>query len=175
VSSLNPTLEEARFCPRCGAPAEVRYPRSIHCAACGYAAFFNPKPVACAIARDGDGRIILARRAFDPGRGRWSMPGGFVDLGETVEDAVRRELREELALDIELDGLVGVYSSATERVVLIVYAATARGSAELSAEALEVRAFAPEELPWDELAFPTDEQALRDLLTRPTRSATPPG
>jgi hypothetical protein len=60
-------------------------------------------------------------------------------------------------------------------VVLIVYAATARGSAELSAEALEVRAFAPDELPWDELAFPTDEQALRDLLTRPTRSATPPG
>jgi 8-oxo-dGTP diphosphatase len=171
VTGLNPALEEARHCPRCGAEADVRYPRSIHCHACGYVAFFNPKPVACAIARDGDGRIILARRGFEPGRGRWSMPGGFVDLGETVEDAVRRELREELALEVELDGLVGVYSSATERVVLIVYAAVATGPApSTSAEALEVRAFAPGDLPWDELAFDTDAQALRDLL-----DAAPPG
>ena len=167
MTGLNPALEDARHCPRCGAVAEVRYPRSIHCPACGYAAFFNPKPVACAIPRDGDGRIILARRGFEPGRGRWSMPGGFVDLGETVEDAVRRELREELALEVTLDGLVGVYSSATERVVLIVYAATARGEAVLTEEALEVRAFAADELPWDELAFATDAQALRDLLDRP--------
>jgi ADP-ribose pyrophosphatase YjhB (NUDIX family) len=171
LTSLNPALEDARHCPRCGAPAEVRFPRSIHCRTCGYAAFFNPKPVACAIARDGHGRIILARRGFDPGRGRWSMPGGFVDLGETVEDAVRRELREELALEVELDGLVGVYSSATERVVLIVYAAVATGPApSTSAEALEVRAFAADELPWEELAFDTDAQALRDLLAAAPRA-----
>jgi ADP-ribose pyrophosphatase YjhB (NUDIX family) len=175
LSSLNPALEDVRHCPRCGAPAEVRFPRSIHCAGCGYAAFYNPKPVACVIARDGDGRVILARRGYDPGAGRWSMPGGFVDLGESVEDAARRELREELALEAELDGLVGVYSRGEDRIVLIVYAARALGDPRPSEEAPEVRAFAPDEIPWDELAFWSDERALRDALTRPSGSATPPG
>jgi 8-oxo-dGTP diphosphatase len=165
LSSLNPALEEARHCPRCGAAAEVRFPRSIHCPACGYAAFFNPKPVACAIARDGAGRVILHRRAYDPGAGRWSMPGGFVDLGESVEDAVRREVREELEIDIELEGLVGVYSRADDRIVLIVYAARALGEPRRTEEATEVRAFAPGDVPWDDLAFWSDELALRDALS----------
>ena len=82
--SLNPALEDASFCPRCAAPATVSLPRSLHCETCGYAAFFNPKPVGCALARDGEGRVWLARRGHDPGRWRWSMPGGFVELGETI-------------------------------------------------------------------------------------------
>ena len=164
MSSLNPALEDVRHCPRCAAAVEVRFPRSVHCGACGYVAFFNPKPVACALATDGDGRIILHRRAFEPGAGRWSMPGGFVDLGERVEDAVRREVREELELEIELGRLVGVYSRADDRVVLIVYAARALGTPRRTAEATEVRAFAPDAIPWDELAFWSDAQALRDLL-----------
>jgi 8-oxo-dGTP diphosphatase len=176
LSSLNPSLEDVRHCPRCGSAAvEVRFPRSIHCATCGYAAFYNPKPVACAIVRDAQDRVVLARRGFEPGAGRWSMPGGFVDLGESVEDAVRRELREELALEVELEGLVGVYSRAEDRIVLIVHAARALGVPQPSEEAPEVRAFAADAIPWDELAFWSDERALRDLLTRPSGSATPPG
>ena len=82
--SLNPALEGLRFCPRCGATPEIRFPRSLHCPSCGYAAFYNPKPVAGAIPRDAGGRIWLLRRGFDPAAGRWTFPGGFVDLGETV-------------------------------------------------------------------------------------------
>ncbi len=100
--SLNPALEGARFCPRCGAEAEVAFPRSIACRSCGYRAFYNPKPVACAIPRDGDGRVWLMRRATEPARGRWTFPGGFVDLGESVEDAARREVREEAGVEGEL-------------------------------------------------------------------------
>jgi ADP-ribose pyrophosphatase YjhB (NUDIX family) len=166
VTSLNPALEDARHCPRCGAAAEVRFPRSLHCPACGYAAFYNPKPVACAIVTDPQGRIVLHRRAYEPGAGRWSMPGGFVDLGETVEAAACREVREELEIDIELGDLVGVYSRAQDRVVLIVYAARALGAARTTEEATEVRAFAPDEIPWDELAFWSDERALRDAFRR---------
>ena len=162
--SLNPALEDAGFCPRCGAAATVRFPRSLHCESCGYAVFFNPKPVGCALARDADGRVWLARRGHDPGRGRWSMPGGFVDLGESVEDAAIREVEEELHLRVELSHLIGVYSSAQDRTVVVVYAATTTGTPTLTEEALEVRAFAPTNIPWQDLAFLSDEKALSDHL-----------
>jgi ADP-ribose pyrophosphatase YjhB (NUDIX family) len=163
-ASLNPALAEARFCPRCGQPAEVNFPRRIACSHCGYSAYYNPKPVACAIPVDDEGRVILLRRGFDPGRGLWTFPGGFVDLGESVEDAVHREIAEELGIEIGLGALVGVYSRADDRVVLIVYRALAVGQPRTTPEAVEVRAFAPGEIPWEELAFWSTELALRDLL-----------
>src|SRR5919107_4140953 len=123
--SLNPALEGARFCPRCGRAADVEYPRFISCPHCGYGAYYNPKPVAAAIPATPDGRIILLRRGFDPGKGLWTFPGGFVDLGESVEDAARREADEELGIAIALGPLVGVYSRADNRIVLIVFAARA--------------------------------------------------
>jgi len=110
--------------------------------------------------------VILHRRAYEPGAGRWSMPGGFVDLGETVEDAARREVREELGIDVELGALVGVYSSPEERTVLIVYAARALGEPRTTDEATAVAAFAADAIPWGELAFRTDELALRDLFSK---------
>jgi ADP-ribose pyrophosphatase YjhB (NUDIX family) len=162
--SLNPALEEARFCPRCAAEAEVAFPRSIACPSCGYRAYYNPKPVAGAVPWDDDGRIWLLRRGFDPGGGLWTFPGGFVDLGESVEEAARREVREELAVEVELGSLVGIYSRADDRVALIVFEARALGEPRVTPEAVEVRAFAPDELPWDELAFWSTEGALRDAV-----------
>ena len=164
AAPLNPALAEARFCPRCAQEADVDYPRRISCPHCGYAAYSNPSPVAGAIPIDAAGRVILLRRGFDPGRGLWTFPGGFVDLGESVEQAAHREVDEELAMAIELVGLVGVYSRGEDRVVLIVYRATALGEPSTSPEATEVRAFAPAEIPWDELAFWSTQRALRDAL-----------
>jgi ADP-ribose pyrophosphatase YjhB (NUDIX family) len=166
--SLNPALEDVHHCPRCGHPPTVTFPRDLTCPHCSYAVYFNPKPVACAIPRTADGALILLRRGFEPRRGFWSMPGGFVDLGESVEDAAVRETQEELKLEITLDHLVGVYSSATDRTVVVVYAASTLGTPTLTEEALEVRAFAPTDIPWQTLAFWSDEHALRDLLARPS-------
>jgi ADP-ribose pyrophosphatase YjhB (NUDIX family) len=163
-ASLNPALAEARFCPRCGQPADVDFPRRISCPHCGYAAYYNPKPVACAIPVDDHGRIILLRRGFDPGGGLWTFPGGFVDLGESVEDAARREVEEELAMAIDLGPLLGIYSRADDRVVLIVFRARAGSEPRTSPEAVEVAAFAPADIPWEELAFWSTEVALRDLV-----------
>ena len=164
AESLNPALEQARFCPRCGQSADVDFPRRIACQHCGYAAYFNPKPVAAAIPVDRAGRVILLRRGFAPGRGLWTFPGGFVDLGESVEEAARRETEEELGIAVELGPLVGVYSHGDERVVLIVYRATATQPPHTTAEAVEVSAFAPADIPWHELAFRTTELALRDAF-----------
>jgi ADP-ribose pyrophosphatase YjhB (NUDIX family) len=163
-ASLNPALAQARFCPRCGREAEIDFPRRIVCPHCGYEAYYNPKPVACAIAADGDGRVILQRRGFDPGQGLWTFPGGFAELGESVEDAARREVAEELGIAIELGELLGVYSRAGDRIVLIVYRAVALGTPTTTPEAIEVRAFTAAEIPWDELAFWSTELALRDFI-----------
>ncbi len=167
-AALNPALAEARFCPHCGRPAEVKFPRRITCSHCGYSAYYNPKPVACTIPVDGQGRVILLRRGFDPGRGRWTFPGGFVDLGESVEEAAHRETQEELGLAVDLGALVGVYSRADDRVVLIVYRARAVGQPRTTPEAVEVGSFAPGEIPWDELAFWSTELALRDAFPGPS-------
>jgi len=167
-ASLNPALAEARFCPRCGQPGEIDFPRRIMCPHCGYAAYYNPKPVAAAIPVQRDGSVILLRRGFDPGQGLWTFPGGFVDLGESVEDAARRETEEELGMAIELDGLVGVYSRAEERVVLIVYRALAISAPQTTPEAVEVGTFAQAQIPWDELAFWSTTLALRDVFREPS-------
>ena len=169
--SLNPSLEDVRFCPRCGKEATVRFPRSLTCANCGYGAFYNPKPVACAIPSNDAGEIILLRRGFEPQRGQWSMPGGFVDLGESVEQAAIREAQEELNLEIELTNLVGVYSRSTDRIVVVVYAARTEGTPTRTEEALEVQAFQPTNIPWDQLAFWSDGRALRDYLRLAEASA----
>jgi ADP-ribose pyrophosphatase YjhB (NUDIX family) len=164
VTSLNPALEDVRFCPRCGSEATIAFPRSITCPSCGYGAFYNPKPVACAIATNSDNHLILLRRGFQPQRGLWSMPGGFVDLGESVEDAAIRETKEEIGVDIDITDLVGVYSRSSDRIVVVVYAARTEGTPTRTEEALEVRAFRPTTIPWDQLAFWSDGRALRDYL-----------
>src|SRR4030095_4691002 len=113
--SINPALEDAKFCPRCGATPRVDFPRSLQCEHCGYAAFYNPKPVAGAIPREPDGRVWLLRRGFDPAAGLWTVAGGVGARGESVEEAARREAKEELEIEIELTGLVGVYSRPRDR------------------------------------------------------------
>jgi ADP-ribose pyrophosphatase YjhB (NUDIX family) len=113
-----------------------------------------------------NGEIILMRRGFEPRRGHWSLPGGFVDLGETVEVAIARELAEELCVEAVVGALVGVYSHADKGVLVIVFEAALQGTPRPTSEATEVRAFAPDEIPWEELAFSTDGAALRDLLGR---------
>ena len=140
-------------------------PRQV-CTACGQTTWLDPKVAACAIPVL-DGRIVLIRRGIEPSRGLWTFPGGYLDRGETVEEAAVRETREEVGLDIALDGLVGVYSFHDSIVVVVVYSAQVTGG-ELAAltEVQEARLFDPRELPWDELAFTSTRQALETWLAR---------
>jgi ADP-ribose pyrophosphatase YjhB (NUDIX family) len=99
-------LEEWRACPRCGTGLE-HAERSVSCPSCGLVEYANPAPTASAVVRDDDGRILLARRAADPGAGLWDLLGGFMDEGEEPLGALRRELREETGLDVEPGEFLG--------------------------------------------------------------------
>lgn len=122
----------------------------------------NPK-VAVVIVATKDGKILLDKRDIPPQRGEWSFPSGYVDIGETVEEAAIRETSEETGLEVRLDRLVGIYSSTERPILLVVFAATVTsGTLETGDESQDVRFFDLDELP--ALAFPHDLQILKDSL-----------
>ncbi len=91
-----------KHCPSCGSEAiKPDSAKSAACAACGFVYFFNASAAVAAIITNADDELLVAVRGQDPGKGRWDLPGGFVDPGETVEAALRREIREELDLEIQ--------------------------------------------------------------------------
>ena len=159
-----------RFCPTCGGTLEPRTlkagdPSRLVCSACGFIFYLDPKVAVGTIIRTADARLVLVRRAIEPGYGLWVFPGGYVDRGEEVTAAAIREAREESGFDVRLDGLVNIYSYPGRPLVIIVYAATAiDGELCGDDECLEARLFQPEEIPWDALAFRNTHEALRAYL-----------
>jgi mutator protein MutT len=156
-----------RFCPKCGRglnleSLKAEEPKRLVCAGCRFVFYLDSKVATGAICTV-DGAVVLLKRAIDPGYGKWVFPGGYVDRGETVEEACIRETREEVNLHVRIERLLNVYSYAGRPIIVIVYVASVVGG-ELQAgdETLEVRTFAPEEIPWEELAFPSTRDALRD-------------
>jgi ADP-ribose pyrophosphatase YjhB (NUDIX family) len=160
---------EYTFCPKCGGTLESRIlktsePARLVCKQCDFVFFLDPKVAACAIIHQ-PGGIVLLQRAIEPGYGKWVFPGGYVDRGETVADAAIREAKEEVNLEVRLDSLLGVYSYRHSPVIIVVYLATVTGGLLATAdEALDVRLFNPEAIPWNELAFPSTQEALRQYV-----------
>ena len=161
-----------RFCPRCGAALERRLlkstePERLVCTggACGFVFYLDPKIAVGTIITTPSDRLVLCRRAIEPGYGKWVFPGGYVDRGETLIAAAMREAREECGLDVRLDGLVNIYSYAGRTPVIVVYAATALGGTMCNDdESLETAEFSRDAIPWSELAFRSTEEGLRDYL-----------
>jgi ADP-ribose pyrophosphatase YjhB (NUDIX family) len=161
---------EYRFCPRCGGGLERKLlkatePERLVCARCSFVFYLDPKIAVGTIIRAPSSRIVLVRRAIDPGYGKWVFPGGYVDRGEALTTAAIREAREECGLDIRLEGLVNIYSYAGRAPVIVVYAATAiGGSLAIDDECLESAEFETDGIPWDSLAFRSTLEGLRDYL-----------
>ena len=139
-------------------------PERLVCEQCGFIFYLGPKLVA-AVIFEVDGGIVLTQRAIEPGYGKWTFPGGFMDRGETAEAAASREAREEAGVEVEVGPILGLYSYEGETPVIAVYRGRVTGG-ELKPldETLAVGIFPRDELPWSEMAFPSTEQALKDYV-----------
>jgi 8-oxo-dGTP diphosphatase len=161
-----------RFCPMCGGALETRIVAPDNkqqkvCVQCGFVYFLNPKLVAGCIIADGE-RALLIRRGMEPARGKWTYPGGFVDLGETPEKCAARETVEEVGMMVRDLALLGIFADRREAapsIIIVTYVAKPGVDAPVvTPEATEVRYFRVDEIPWDELAFDTTVQALEAWL-----------
>jgi 8-oxo-dGTP diphosphatase len=163
-----------QWCPRCR--AELRRDASrVECGACGFVAYATSKPTAGALVEDEDGRLLLARRAKEPFKGRWDIPGGFLEEGEHPLEGLRRELREETGLEVEPHEFLGVWmdrygGDSTAEATLNLYwtARVASGEARAADDVDDLRWFERDELPPPEaLAFENVPLVLAAWLARP--------
>jgi ADP-ribose pyrophosphatase YjhB (NUDIX family) len=139
----------------------------LTCRDCGYVAYENPKIVVGTVVSAEDGRILLCRRAIEPRRGFWTLPAGYMELAETVEEGAQREAWEEACARIAIDGILAVYSIARIGQVQVIFrGGFATPGFAAGPESLEVRLFRWEEIPWEEIAFPTVHWALRHWQER---------
>lgn len=161
-------------CPRCGAASRAPASVPFRCAACGFVLFFNAAAaVACFVLR-GDGAVLFTRREKDPGVGLLGLPGGFVDFGETAEEAMRREAREEIGVELgALSYLASfpnryAYAGVTYHTLDLFFVAALPDGASPHAldavEALEWRD--PREVALDAIAFESMRSAVRVLRER---------
>ena len=160
-----------QYCPLCAAPlAPVQFkpgePPRTACPACEFVHYDQPSIAVGGIFRI-DGEVALLRRAIEPGYGLWVFPGGYVDRGESLEEAVVRETREEVGIDVRVDRLLNVYSYRKRALIIAVYETTyVAGTLQALDEALAVETFALDALPWAELAFPSTRHALAEYILR---------
>jgi len=160
-------MDYFRYCPDCGhpLPPPSQPPerlRSQPCSACGAVHFRNAKPCAGALVVR-NGKVLLGRRAIEPSRGSWDIPGGFLDPWEHPADAATREVAEETSLVVRPMQLLGIFLdtyAGRHYALNIYYLAEVVGGEERPADDLvELRWFAAEELPED-LAFDNCREAL---------------
>jgi len=157
------------FCPGCGARVTVRVPEGDHlprqvCTGCGAIHYENPKLVAGCVAEHA-GRILLCRRAIEPRRGYWTIPAGFMENDETLQQAAARECWEEALAQVEIGGLCAIVHVLHAHQVHVMFRATlAESSYGVGVESLEVRLCAEAEIPWAEIAFPSVAFALGKYL-----------
>jgi ADP-ribose pyrophosphatase YjhB (NUDIX family) len=153
-------IRTAHFCPICGTALEQQHRAGALrpvCPQCTHIVFFDPK-VAVVVFVEQDGKILLIKRAGDPGKGRWAFVAGFVDAGEAPQEAARREFREETGVDIAIIRLLDVFArtdgdGGTADIIIAYAARITGGTLQALDDAEAVGWFAADELP--ELVFAT--------------------
>ena len=158
-------LDNWRFCPRCGGelvPADDH----LACATCAERYWANAAPGVQGIL-ERDGRVLLARRALEPRRGHWDLPGGFLGETEDPADGLRREFREETGLDVEPVELmrIDIEPYGEKHVFSVTWIVRGEGEPEPADDVDELRWFARDELP-AEMAFPGQVEVLRTWAAR---------
>lgn len=158
-----------KYCTLCAQPLSLRIPatddRTRHvCDACGHVHYLNPRIIVCALPAWED-KVLLCKRAIEPQYGLWTLPGGFMELGESTLDAARRETFEEAGARIDVTELYALYHILHIDQVHMFYRARLR-DLDFAAgdESLEVQLFGEDEVPWHAIAFPAVGDTLRNYF-----------
>lgn len=157
------------FCSQCGQPVSLKVPagdnRPRHvCGSCGHVHYVNPLIVVGCVP-EYQGAILLCRRAIEPRHGFWTVPAGFMEIGETLAEGAIRETWEEAEAQVELGALFAIVDVVHARQVHVFFRGRLREPVFAAGEeSLEVRLFAPAAIPWDEIAFPSVRIALERCL-----------
>ena len=164
-----PGPESYKFCPLCGGGLANRLirvgePLRLVCSACGFVFYIDPKLAVIALVPH-QGGLVMVRRSIEPGYGLWVVPGGFVDVGEKVEEAVVRETREEAGLNVRVVRLLNVHSYHHSRTVVLSFI-TEYVSGDLAPgdEEMEAQVFTQTEIPWETIAFSSTRDAVKEYL-----------
>lgn len=156
-----------KYCNQCGSEVSLKTPPADNrpryiCLRCDTIHYQNPKVVAGCLVEAEDGRILLCRRAIEPRYGYWTLPAGFMELGETTLEAALRETQEEALARVELDGLFAVFNLPhVDQVYMMFRSRLIDGAFGAGEETLEADLFTRDSIPWDELAFSTIHHTLR--------------
>lgn len=159
------------FCNRCAGPLSSEIPEGDNrtrdvCQKCGEIHYQNPKVIVGCIPI-WQGKILLCRRNIEPKFGLWTLPAGFLEVGETMEEGALRETYEESLAEVELTELFGLYDIPHIGQVYSIYLAKMTSDKfGITPESSEVQLFSPEHIPWDEIAFDVIKSALREYIER---------
>ena len=158
-----------KFCSQCAAPLQLRVPEGDQrpryvCPACGTIHYQNPKLVVGCVPEHG-GRILLCRRAIEPRRGYWTVPAGFMENGETLQECAARESQEEALAEVRIGSLLSVvHVLHAEQVHVFFRAELPQASFGIGPESLEVELVEAADIPWADIAFPSTDFTLRRYL-----------
>ena len=161
---------DKRFCCYCGSPTEIRIPDGDHlprriCPACAAVHYENPRIVVGCVPEADDGRILICLRAIEPRRGWWTVPAGFMENGETMQQAAARECQEEALARVEVGSLLAVVNVTHAHQVHVMFRARLLAPQFAPGpESLEVNLVSEAEVPWDDLAFPSGVFTLRKFF-----------
>lgn len=159
-----------QYCPLCSSELRIKKEEGrarLFCPRCNWIKYENPLPSAAALVRDDEGGILMVKRGVQPGKGKWALPSGFMEIEETPEEACLRELREETGLEGAILRLIGVYTQESQvykKVLIIGYEVEARGSLTPGSDSLSARFFPLTEIP--EVAFSSHQEIIRDGIKK---------
>ena len=161
-----------KFCSACGQLVELKVPEGDHlpryvCTACATIHYENPRIIAGCVIEVDDGRILMCKRAIEPRHGFWTVPAGFMENGESVQQAAAREAMEEALAHVQIGSLLAIVSVVRAHQVHIMFRARLqpqRPDFGVGPESLETQLYTEEQIPWPQVAFLSVEFALRRYL-----------
>lgn len=154
------------FCLKCGHDVQLEIPAGdqrerLVCHHCGYIHYENPKVICGALAL-WNNKVLLCKRAIEPRYGFWTLPAGFMELYETMEQGAARETLEEAEANVDIQQLYCMYNIPRIGQIYVLFKGDLiDGKFGAGDESLECGLFAEEDIPWDEIAFPSVERTLR--------------